>query len=712
MTTYNTGNPIGSTAAKDLYDNAENLDLLMNGPNDDYPDRLGVSRQSWRGMENDFNQFLINSGYEFIGDYDADGPLLISTANQVFTKDGEYWRAAASLALPYTTVNNWVIDQPKFVSVGDAVLRQDLSEPTGTTLIGRDAGTLEQALDAIEAKNVSQDSTISAVRTDVRETPQDPILIDMHFGAMKGNGLASGETGSEVTPVTTTTTANRVLNNDTLQVASVANLQVGQLIAYQADNGQWYSTVIRAINTLTLTVTPNLEFAVSTGAIVSTFYQNFSHPNTNGYLAIADYALRQFNQFGRRETVEFRQTEANTWRAVGAAVLTAEAATSYLTPGSAVVGARAVKVQTTAVGQGAISNKVALAGGAYKARVILNGGTRDAGFSGTVTINVLEITPAGTSTTVGTSGQITSWGVSRPRDVEFTCRAGSAIRVQVLSDNGAAQTFHIGTLSFVRQNAAIVDVNRGKHVFFGDSYFNNGTIFSRIQASLTSATLVNKSVSGNQSIDLINRFDADVAPENPDFVWVMVGTNDFFASVTQELFETRINILKRQIAAIGAQAIFFTPSVGDAFYVPVPGERLTLSRSYAVSTGYLARTAQGGMAGNPERTSSFSVNNLSISAGQTVTVACTAGSTVGEATLRYLAYASTSLEVAVGYGSGPTDTTLDDAITITAGATQKDRSLPRTSFTDALILIRVTNPTGGALTLGLTADIAFTQAYP
>lgn len=30
MTTYNTGNPLGSSAAKDLYDNAQNFDHLSN----------------------------------------------------------------------------------------------------------------------------------------------------------------------------------------------------------------------------------------------------------------------------------------------------------------------------------------------------------------------------------------------------------------------------------------------------------------------------------------------------------------------------------------------------------------------------------------------------------------------------------------------------------------------------------------------------------
>ena len=30
MTTYNTGNPLGSAAVKDLYDNAENFDTALN----------------------------------------------------------------------------------------------------------------------------------------------------------------------------------------------------------------------------------------------------------------------------------------------------------------------------------------------------------------------------------------------------------------------------------------------------------------------------------------------------------------------------------------------------------------------------------------------------------------------------------------------------------------------------------------------------------
>lgn len=122
--------PLGSTEVKVLFNNASNLDDAVNGESNTWADRFNVTRQSWRGIENAFNAFLINSGYEFLGDYDDPGEITFTRANQVMSKSGEYWRPAASLSLPYTTVNNWVVDQPKFVSIGDASLRTALADPS------------------------------------------------------------------------------------------------------------------------------------------------------------------------------------------------------------------------------------------------------------------------------------------------------------------------------------------------------------------------------------------------------------------------------------------------------------------------------------------------------------------------------------------------------------------------------------------------------
>lgn len=157
--TYNTLNPLGSTAPKDLFDNASNFDEAMNSASPSFYDRFSKRRETWAGMEKAFDDFLLASGYEFIGDYDADGPLTITQQNQVFTKDGEYWRSSPALALPYITVNNWVIDQPKFVSVGDAQLRQSLANSAdpvqGAAMVGRSTVSIESVFALLSAAQIS-----------------------------------------------------------------------------------------------------------------------------------------------------------------------------------------------------------------------------------------------------------------------------------------------------------------------------------------------------------------------------------------------------------------------------------------------------------------------------------------------------------------------------------------------------------------------------
>jgi hypothetical protein len=141
MTTFNTGNPVPSVDVRDLYDNAQNFDIAVNDrASEIWRDRLGVQRLSWFGAEQHFNrfmdassdafqQFLSSSGYKDIGDY---GPgLEITARNQVFWRDGELYRADASLTLPYTTTGVWADEASSFVSVGDAALRQELGNVSG-----------------------------------------------------------------------------------------------------------------------------------------------------------------------------------------------------------------------------------------------------------------------------------------------------------------------------------------------------------------------------------------------------------------------------------------------------------------------------------------------------------------------------------------------------------------------------------------------------
>ena len=165
MSTYKTGNPLGSAAVKDLFDNAENLDFALNSLTAlIWTDRLGKTRRSFFGMESAFvtqltsqesrfNTFIQSSGYQIIGDYTA-GPLTLTEYNQLIRYNNELYKLTAATDIPFTTAGNtdetWTsTDAAHFVSVGDAALRQNLGsgEFPGTSLVrGSDGASLEQAI--------------------------------------------------------------------------------------------------------------------------------------------------------------------------------------------------------------------------------------------------------------------------------------------------------------------------------------------------------------------------------------------------------------------------------------------------------------------------------------------------------------------------------------------------------------------------------------
>jgi hypothetical protein len=143
MTTYNTGNPLGSTDPRDLSDNSENLDAAVNSTDTTWTDRFGRSRVTLAGQ----------AGYHILGSY-APG-IELTMYNQVIEYNGEFYRAAAG-TLPYTTTATTPDVDSNLVSVGDAVLRQDLAAAGGAGLIGTEDGVSVQA--AISARVITFDN--------------------------------------------------------------------------------------------------------------------------------------------------------------------------------------------------------------------------------------------------------------------------------------------------------------------------------------------------------------------------------------------------------------------------------------------------------------------------------------------------------------------------------------------------------------------------
>jgi len=155
-------NPIGSKAVKDVYDNAENLDYLMQGSADHYPDRFGVPRISYQGFERQAANALSNAGYVYTTPLNYAAGITITAPNQVFLKDGEYYKAGPNLSLPYVTTGNWTNEASLFRSVGDATLRSDLSAANGVQLIAGAASTVATiaALKALSVTKASKWATV------------------------------------------------------------------------------------------------------------------------------------------------------------------------------------------------------------------------------------------------------------------------------------------------------------------------------------------------------------------------------------------------------------------------------------------------------------------------------------------------------------------------------------------------------------------------
>ncbi|MFP1263699.1 hypothetical protein ACK16A_29110, partial [Klebsiella michiganensis] len=142
MTTYKTGNPLGSAAAKDLFDNAENLDHFENDrSNETWENRFGVPGKTRYGMEQEhdrqissqearFQQFLLSSGYVFLGDY-QDGPFQFSARNQYIRYNNQYYRLNAATNVGFTTTGttaaSFANDVSHFVLIDGDTLRQELA---------------------------------------------------------------------------------------------------------------------------------------------------------------------------------------------------------------------------------------------------------------------------------------------------------------------------------------------------------------------------------------------------------------------------------------------------------------------------------------------------------------------------------------------------------------------------------------------------------
>ncbi|HBR5113642.1 hypothetical protein AAHU41_19960 [Klebsiella pneumoniae] len=96
--------------------------------------------ESQTDKENRFQQFLLSSGYVFLGDYE-NGPFQFSAHNQYIRYDNEYYRLNAATDVGFTTTGtdatSFANDVTHFVLMDGDTLRQNLGSSEGLKLVGQ-----------------------------------------------------------------------------------------------------------------------------------------------------------------------------------------------------------------------------------------------------------------------------------------------------------------------------------------------------------------------------------------------------------------------------------------------------------------------------------------------------------------------------------------------------------------------------------------------
>lgn len=588
-------------------------------------------------------------------------------------------------------------------------LHSFIIDPTASgaaALLGATGGSVQASLDALPTfAELAQDDAAEALGTITGATVQtelsarnaidlSPVMLDLHYGVMRGAGFVTGDPGDGTTQYGSTFSAGASAGATSVTVASGTYFVNGQLIAFHGTDTKRYATRISTKSGTTLTLAEPLPADVSAGGLVGIFFNDYNHPREYGREAIADYIVDTLETANKRELVA-AQRNWDDWKAYGgSSTVTAVATDSYSNPGSTAVGLQAANVAASTVGHGAISDPVFLPAGNYEVVVPVNPG--DVGGARNTVRLFIEEEGAGTTTSVTAS--VTLVGLDSIQLAVIKLSKAQASRVRIYADGRTAGSFafQLGAIRWYRVTSKLADLTSGTWVVMADSW-GSAWLVPRLAARMPNANIINEYVSGNKASDMITRFDTDVTVYNPRVVLFIVGTNDWAASIDRNVFASQIQQLTRMCQAIGAQPVFLTCSVGDTATSP----QLPNSRQYAAGIEYEAQ--------NPKdqhiREGVYRGDTITVAAGAKIALLVSSIPVNRAVIVDYAAWAAsvTGLNILMGFtGSlAPPGGSLDDEFAF--GATTYETSKIIANKTDTstrrYFMIVAYNSTGADQTL-------------
>jgi hypothetical protein len=243
---YNTGNAVPSKDPRDLLDNAESFDIRVTSRTERSTlDRLGVPRKTWHGIEQDFAEFLVASGFEPVHlTYQAGVGLQVDRPTQLIDYSGSVYRVKMPASFPVVLSGTWATDSSLLVDVGDQSLRLDLA---GQDSPLKGAGMIGYLGRALPEHLAEESSRISAIE----ERASGVGAVD--FLAGEGRAFQLSRSGSTINSVA----SKRIVSGKYDHFGQMDQLPTGELclfyrsgVSHEADsapivftkllpNGQW-----------------------------------------------------------------------------------------------------------------------------------------------------------------------------------------------------------------------------------------------------------------------------------------------------------------------------------------------------------------------------------------------------------------------------------------------------------------------------------------
>lgn len=219
MATQPTNLPVPSESQRDLKFNAGKIDEFVTTQNHVYVDRFGNKHRTIDGINYDANQAMSNYGYITQKSFEIGATL--NTPNTVlqWESNGEFYRWDGDWSQPKvvppgsTPDTTGGIGAGKWIGVGDASLRSDLSGNNGAELVNTNSGnSVQEELDDLKSR-VKYAPCISFVFDDAKAT---------HYSVVAPLFKSKGKTcGFAINTININTTVNgNMLGSDIIELAS------------------------------------------------------------------------------------------------------------------------------------------------------------------------------------------------------------------------------------------------------------------------------------------------------------------------------------------------------------------------------------------------------------------------------------------------------------------------------------------------------------